>query len=209
LLRVLQERVFSRVGESRERPFRGKLIAATHHDLAPRMRDGRFRHDFFYRMCSDVIRTPNLATILESQPSDLAVFVRFLAERAAGSATTAVDRLVTRTLEWIETELDARTPGSRYPWPGNIRELEQCVRGILIRGSYHPPVLNSENAATANIEHQAFASMHARSRTAEQVQSAFVTHVYGTLTTYAATAASVNLDRRTVKRIVDAAESRE
>jgi Sigma-54 interaction domain len=60
MLRVLQSRTFQRLGETRDRRFSGKLIAATNRELAHEMQAGRFRKDFYYRLCSDLIVTPSL-----------------------------------------------------------------------------------------------------------------------------------------------------
>ena len=60
LLRVLQDRAFQRVGESRSRRFAGKIIAATNRDLPAEMEAGRFRRDLFYRLSGDLLRTPTL-----------------------------------------------------------------------------------------------------------------------------------------------------
>ncbi|HET8577681.1 MAG TPA: sigma-54 factor interaction domain-containing protein, partial [Methylomirabilota bacterium] len=57
LLRVLQSRTFQRLGDTRDRTFRGKIIAATNRDLKREILTGRFREDFYYRLCSDLIST--------------------------------------------------------------------------------------------------------------------------------------------------------
>ena len=68
LLRVLQTRTFQRLGETEPRRFQGKVIAATNRDLATEIDAGRFREDFYYRLCSDVIVTPSLAEQLARRP---------------------------------------------------------------------------------------------------------------------------------------------
>src|SRR5205085_3415278 len=55
LLRVLQTRTFVRLGDTRNRKFTGKIIAATNRDLAQQMQLGQIREDFYYRLCSDMI----------------------------------------------------------------------------------------------------------------------------------------------------------
>jgi len=146
LLRVLESRVFQRVGDTRSRRFAGKIIAATNRDLAIEMQAGRFRHDLYFRICADQISTPSLAEQLADRPEDLVELVRFfvqdmLAEdpASAGSPSTPgrireeAEQLTSEVAEWIDRKL-----GRTYPWPGNFRELGQCVRNVMIRGSYHP-----------------------------------------------------------------------
>src|SRR4051812_2885841 len=60
LLRVIQTRTFQRLGDTATRHFKGKIIAATNRDLGKEMDSGSFRTDFYYRLCSDLIRTPTL-----------------------------------------------------------------------------------------------------------------------------------------------------
>jgi transcriptional regulator with AAA-type ATPase domain len=130
LLRVLEDRSFSRVGESRERRFEGKIIAATHRDLAARMQGGEFRADLYYRLCSDTIRTPSLRERIEDDPEERRHLVRHLAARVLGEES---EPFAEEALDWIDREL-----GPSYPWPGNIRELDQCLRNLLLRRSYTP-----------------------------------------------------------------------
>lgn len=149
LLRVLQSREFYRVGESEPRPFAGRVIAATNRDLGQEMAQGKFRQDLFFRLCSDVIHTPTLREQLDDSPGDLPFLVRLIATKALGARALEehVEWLTNLTVQWIE-----RSPelGSSYPWPGNFRELEQCVRSVLVRGEYHPPVLPAAVSAGAS-----------------------------------------------------------
>jgi hypothetical protein len=149
LLRVLQERRFLRVGETTNRPreFHGKIIAATNRDLAAAMRAGKFREDFYHRLCDDHIVTPSLAEQLADRPQDLTEMVRFLASQLLGELTLGPDgpsdaetcareagALTGDAVDWIEKNL------KDYPWPGNFRELSRCVRNVMIRGRYRPPM---------------------------------------------------------------------
>jgi DNA-binding NtrC family response regulator len=151
LLRVLQDRRYVRVGETTDRPreFHGKIIAATNRDLASAMRDGRFREDFFHRLCDDHITTPSLAEQLadpDRRSRELTELVRFLASQLLGELTPGpdgiaeaerlaleADALTREVVDWIEGNLQD------YPWPGNFRELSRCVRNVMVRGSYRPP----------------------------------------------------------------------
>ena len=95
------------------------------------MHAGRFREDLYYRLCSDLITTTPLREQLADAPEDLHNLVLFTAQRIAGDDAEELAREVEA---WIEGNL-----GRDYAWPGNIRELEQCVRNCLVRGEYHPP----------------------------------------------------------------------
>jgi DNA-binding NtrC family response regulator len=151
LLRVLEARTFQRVGSTDTLPFKGKIIAATNRDLAAEMQAGRFRHDLYYRLCADQVETPSLAEQLADRPEDLTELVRFIAREVLGKRaddpnglalgaeandgfTEEVERLTAEVVAWIDRELSRS-----YAWPGNFRELGQCVRNVMIRGSYRPP----------------------------------------------------------------------
>jgi transcriptional regulator with AAA-type ATPase domain len=146
LLRVLQSREFHRVGETEPRQFHGKLIAATNRDLAAEIAAGTFRQDLYYRLCSDIVTTPSLRAQLDDCPSDLPLLVRLVAAKCLGNKATTdhLDWLAQLTVEWIE-----RSPqlGWGYSWPGNFRELEQCVRNVMVRGQYHPLSMHALPAA--------------------------------------------------------------
>lgn len=137
LLRVLQNREFFRVGETDPRRFEGKVIAATNRDLAEEITAGRFRQDLFYRLCSDVLRTPSLREQLDDTPGDLPHLVRIIAAKCLGERAQPeqVDWLSNLTVSWIESSSEL---GAGYDWPGNFRELEQCVRNVMVRGEYRP-----------------------------------------------------------------------
>lgn len=140
ILRVLQSREYYRVGETEARKFAGKVIAATNRDLGEEIASGRFREDLFYRLCSDVVRTPSLREQLVDCPADLPFLVRQIAAKCLGERAWAeqIDWLADLTVGWIE-----KSPllGPTYAWPGNFRELEQCVRNVMVRGTYHPTKL--------------------------------------------------------------------
>lgn len=130
LLRVVQHRTYARLGATDELPFLGKLIAATNRNLSQEMENNRFRADLFYRLCADRIETPTLAEQLRDEPQTLELLVSFVAERIAPGEA---EGLTNEAMAWIEQHLP-----TEYPWRGNIRELEQCVRNILVRRHYAP-----------------------------------------------------------------------
>ena len=133
LLRVLQDRSFVRVGETKPRRFAGKIMAATNHDLAADMSAGRFRQDLYYRLSGDLVRTPTLREQISGDEAELRRLLLFVARRVVGGDEIAREALVNETLDVTHTQL-----GMDYPWPGNFRELEQCVRNVLVRRTYTP-----------------------------------------------------------------------
>jgi transcriptional regulator with AAA-type ATPase domain len=195
LLRVIQTRTFQRLGETEEREFRGKVIAATNRDLAAAMAAGRFREDLYYRLCSDMIRTPTLREQLEDAPEDLGSLLRHIARRLVGREA---DALAAEAERWIATNL-----GPAYPWPGNIRELEQCVRNVLVRGAYRPA-----RAVGPDAEPPLAQQIEQGALTADELLERYCTIVYRSSGSYEATARRLGLDRRTVKARVQAAAAR-
>ena len=191
LLRVLQTREFSRIGETTPRAFQGKLIAATNRDLAAEMRAGRFREDLYYRLCSDLIVTPSLRDQLRDAPEELRNLVLFVSERVVGAEGAA--ELADEVLACVGRDL-----GPDYPWPGNVRELEQCVRNVLVRKEYRPPA-TAQRAPAGDLA----AELGEGSLTAEELLRRYCTLVYARTGSYQETARRLELDRRTVKRHVD------
>jgi len=191
LLRVMQDRVFQRLGETKERRFRGKAIAATNRDLFAEMEAGRFRRDFYYRLCSDLIETPSLAAQLRDDfGGELRRLLDFLARRAAGESEGAA--LAEETAGWIEREL-----GTDYPWPGNVRELEQCVRNVMIRGSYRP---RRAMAATDPLD----AALLDSGLTADALMGRYCRLAYAHHGSYREAARRLDLDWRTLKARIEA-----
>ncbi|MFI5335706.1 MAG: sigma-54-dependent transcriptional regulator [Opitutales bacterium] len=188
LLRVLQARTFSRLGETKVRRFQGKIIAATNRDLPAEIRAGRFREDFYYRLCSDQILTPSLREQLQEAPEELAPLVAFVVRQQLGSADAA--GFTPGIMQWITRHL-----GPGYSWPGNVRELEQCVRNLFLRGSYVPA---GPLAAPAPDDWNAL--LHPGGLTAEEVLRRYTRHVHALAGgNVEETARRLDLDRRTVK----------
>ncbi|MHC4219792.1 MAG: hypothetical protein ACYSU7_15230, partial [Planctomycetota bacterium] len=134
--------------------------------------------------------TPSLRAQLADTPGDVANLVLFIAGRIVGAEADAVTEEV---VHWIDEHL-----GRDYPWPGNIRELEQCVCNVLIRRSYEPP-----RPETRDAEAELVADMTAARLTADELLRRYCTMVYARCGSYEAAARSLDLDRRTVKTRVD------
>jgi transcriptional regulator with AAA-type ATPase domain len=199
LLRVLQERCFLRVGETTDHPreFHGKIIAATNRDLAAAMRAGRFREDFYHRLCDDHIVTPSLAEQLAERPQDLAQMVRFLVSRTLGEATMCAreaDALTDQAVDWIEGNL------KDHPWPGNVRELSRCVRNVMIRGSYCPPMSPRDGAGELGPIEELFHSVRKVEFTADRLLGCYYALAYSRFDeSWTAAGRRLDVDYRTVK----------
>ena len=118
LLRVLQEHEFERVGGTRCVRADVRVIAATNRDLQAAISNGSFRSDLFYRLHVFPIEIPPLRERREDIPVLLEYFIDRYA-RKAGKNITTVDK---KTLQLLQS----------YPWPGNIRELQNVIERSVI-----------------------------------------------------------------------------
>jgi DNA-binding NtrC family response regulator len=200
LLRVLESGGFHRVGEPEsERYFAGKLVAATNRDLPEEMRQRRFREDLYYRLCADMVTTPSLSEQLAETPDDLPNLVRFLAIRMLPDSGEEAERLTSEVVEWIERNLE-----EDYAWPGNMRELEQCARNIMIRRTYAPPAPPSAKSRADS--RGAFAEKAATgSFSSDELVRHYFTLVCADTGSFKAAAEKLQVDWRTVKKKVDPA----
>lgn len=192
LLRVLQDRTFVRMGDTRPQQFHGKIIAATNRDLADQMRAEVFREDLYYRLCSDIVRTPSLAQRIGDDASELDHLVLHMTRRMIGDEAEVV---ADEVLAWIKDNL-----GHEYPWPGNVRELEQCVRNVLIRQNYEPPQQHRPQHDGAD---ELVAALGSSAINADELLRQYCTVVFAQTGSYEATARKLDIDRRTVKAKID------
>ncbi len=119
LLRVLQEKEFERVGESRPVKTDVRVIAATNRDLGEKVRRGEFREDLYYRIKVVDISIPALRDRREDIPLLTDHFLRFFNGHSG------------KRLKEMSSEATAAF--LNYPWPGNVRELEHAVeRGVVL-----------------------------------------------------------------------------
>ncbi len=190
LLRVIETRCFSAVGDTAVREFHGKLIAATNRDLPREIRAGRFREDLYYRLCADLIRTPSLAEQLADSPEVMHELLLHMTKRTVGEEAE-------RCLPEVETWIGQNLPRD-YAWPGNYRELEQCVRNVVIRRSYRP--LETSGSA----EDDLVTAFRNGRLTAEELLARYAAQVYQMTGSYEEAARRMGLDRRTVKVKVEA-----
>ncbi|MCU1275743.1 MAG: Sigma-54 dependent transcriptional regulator (modular protein), partial [Bryobacterales bacterium] len=118
LLRVLQEQEFERLGSTHTHRVNVRMVAATNQDLARLVAEKRFRMDLYYRLNVFPVALPPLRHRLEDIPMLVAHFVHIYAERMA------------KQIEKITS--DAMEALVRYPWPGNIRELQNFIERAVI-----------------------------------------------------------------------------
>lgn len=120
LLRVLQQREFTRLGGLRNIQVNVRVIAATNRDLEAAIKDKTFRDDLYYRLNVICLRLPPLRDRREDIPLLATHFLQRAAQRNK-KPTTAISRAALAVL-------------SKYPWPGNVRELENAIEHAVVMG---------------------------------------------------------------------------
>jgi transcriptional regulator with GAF, ATPase, and Fis domain len=118
LLRVLQEREFERVGGGDRIRVDVRVIAATNRDLSAEVAEGTFRQDLFYRLNVFPLDVPPL----RERREDVPLLVEYFIGRYARKAGKRFKRVSKRTLDRLKA----------YPWPGNIRELQNVIERSVI-----------------------------------------------------------------------------
>lgn len=192
LLRVLQERTYTPVGGREPRRFAGRIVAATHRSLDLLRSEGRMRDDFFYRLSTHTILVPSLRTRLAESKGQLALLVEHLCARIVGEPCPDLAAEVCATV--------VRDLGEDYPFPGNVRELEQCVRRVLLTGSC------AEQRAASDGDAQPSPALLAHlGLSAEALLSQYCGALYARHQSFVEVARITGLDRRTVKKYVEQA----
>jgi formate hydrogenlyase transcriptional activator len=118
LLRVLQEREFERLGSSKTLRTDARLIAATNRDLGAMVGEQTFRSDLYYRLNVFPIRVPALRERVE----DIPFLVRHFAQHFARNMKKQIESISSETMNAL----------LRYPWPGNIREMQNVIERAVI-----------------------------------------------------------------------------
>ena len=138
LLRVLQDQEFERVGGTQTLKVDVRLVAATNRDLAKMVKEGDFRADLYYRLNVFPIRLPSLS----ERPSDIPLLAHFFLDKFARKMAKPVRDLSPKARERL----------LRYPWPGNIRELQNVIERATILA--HGPLLEIDNALELRLDDQ-------------------------------------------------------
>ena len=137
LLRVLQEQEFERLGSTKTINVDVRLVAATNRDLAAMVADGRFRSDLYYRL--NVF--PLVLPPLRERRDDIPPLVRHFTQRFARRMGRRIETIPSAVMEALV----------RYPWPGNIRELQNVIERAVILSpgsSLQVPLGDLQPAAT-------------------------------------------------------------
>ncbi len=119
VLRVIQEREFERLGSSETQKTDVRIISATNKDLMELMKNGSFREDLYYRLNVVTIHLPPL----RDRNGDIRLLVEFFLKKYSGSFNRTIKGIQPSALKMLTS----------YPWPGNIRELENTIeRAVLM-----------------------------------------------------------------------------
>jgi formate hydrogenlyase transcriptional activator len=118
LLRVLQEREFERLGSTKTKQVDVRVVAATHRDLDEMIVGKQFRSDLYYRLNVFPISIPPL----RERPEDIPLLVRHFVQQFAQRMNKTIEAISSETVEAL----------TRYPWPGNIRELQNVMERSVV-----------------------------------------------------------------------------
>jgi formate hydrogenlyase transcriptional activator len=143
LLRVLQEREFERVGGTRTTRVDVRVVAATNRDLRRMVANREFREDLYYRLNIFPIFLP----ALRERKADIPEFVRYFVQQSAHSMDKTIKTIPDETMRFLVS----------YPWPGNIRELQNVIERAVILSSDSVlrvalSELEANNAPVSNLE---------------------------------------------------------
>lgn len=187
LLNVIQDRLFTPVGSHEKLRFSGRVISATNRDIKQLRKEGTFRDDLYYRLCSDVIEVPSLHQRLLENQQELGNLITDLLKRV-------IDNPDRHLASRIEKQIRTNIP-EHYAWPGNVRELEQCIRRICLTGSYSI----AEESGLTTRHTFSLPENHSES-TAQHLMQQYCRFLYDRYGSYEAVARITHLDRRTVKK---------
>jgi DNA-binding NtrC family response regulator len=118
LLRVLQEKKITRLGETHQVDVDFRLLSATRQDLENKIKEGGFRNDFFYRINIISIEVPPL----RERKDDIPLLAYHFLEKYCGETTKKIDTIDQNTLKSLKD----------YHWPGNVRELENAIERAVV-----------------------------------------------------------------------------
>jgi len=190
LLKVLEERSFSAVGSHKKQRFDGRVIAATNKSLKDLRKKGKFRDDFYYRLCSDVIPVPSLRQQIREHPGTLEELLNYTIQQITGETAPEI-------LQSVKNLLNKKIAPD-YPWPGNVRELVQAVRQIILTEEYS----GDRDYTFSDLQNRLHKGIEKEEFDAQGILNFYCALLYGRHGTYEEVARITKLDRRTVKKYI-------
>jgi DNA-binding NtrC family response regulator len=193
LLQVLQDRKYAPVGSHVEGRFEGRVIAATNRSMMDIESHKVFRDDFYYRLCSDIITVPPLRERICESPKELDDLLKFTVKRMVGQSTPELISIIRDVID--------RRLGAHYAWPGNVRELEQCVRRVLLKKDYAG---RKARPARDRLQERLVHGLSEGDIDTQRLVTGYCYLLYQRFGTFEEVARRTGLDRRTVKKYINA-----
>lgn len=161
LLRVIEKKEITRLGDDRLRKVDVRIIAATNRDLQSEMQKGRFREDLYYRLCIAHINMPDL----KERPEDIPMLVQHFLQKACERNKRKFSQISPRAMEALTV----------YSWPGNVRELENMIESAVVFGT--PPAINLKDLPTHIVNNRVSTSMNLRSTDTNSLEAMEKIHI--------------------------------
>jgi DNA-binding NtrC family response regulator len=163
LLKVIEERRFRRVGDTRERWSDARIVAATHQDLHRAVEQGRFRRDLYFRICVLPLRIPSL----RARPEDVPPLARQLLVRLAADRGRVEPVLAA----------DAEQALMRHRWPGNLRELRSVLERALLATERGTIMASDLDFDTLEPPHEVDMGWCPAGASLDEMERAYIVHV--------------------------------
>ena len=189
LLRVIENKRVRPVGATEESPVEVRIVAATNASLDDEIAAGRFRADLYYRIATVTIAIPSL----RERTEDIPLFIKYFLARSSAESGRRVPEITEEAMDCL----------LRYPWPGNIRELQNAIQRALImchegriKRSDLPPKVAGEYLSSVNLE-----SAVARGMTLEELEQEYIGAIMASVGGNKTEAATLlGIDRKTLYR---------
>ncbi len=194
LARVVETRRFRPVGAPADEIFEGRIVCTTQVDIGAEVASGSFDRTLFLHLRGDTVVVPTLRERLDDDKAELHELVR-------RTLTNTIPELYLDDVAQEVHDQIVKGRGNDWPWPGNLLELQQCVRMVLIEGRCVSPDANSRMPSPAG----RFVALEQGNMSLAEVAYQYCRHVWELQGTYKAAAEVLGIDWRTVKNYVEAA----
>jgi len=194
LARVVETGRFTPIGATTDQAFGGRIIAITGADLAAEVASGAFDRSLYLQLRGDSVLVPSLRERLDADKKEL---LRLVSRSLAG---TIPELYLDDVAQEVHDEI-VKGRGHDWPWQGNLLELEQCVRMVLVEGRCASPDANVRMPSPAG----RFIVLEQGKMSLAEVAYQYCRHVWELQGTYKAAAEVLGIDWRTVKNYVEAA----